>query len=250
MKTAERQHLKTNELADTISGLRDYVQAAGPGLWRALLAVLVVVALVIAFFGWRNYTAGRAQAALAAAQAIDAAQVVPPPPPAMPGQAAPAPPPAGSFPTEQARREAALAKYSEVAASYGSTDAGRLARFRAAAIHAEAGRLADAEREFKALADQGGSSLYARMARLGLADLQVRQGQYEPAIATFRELATGAAGDLPVDAMLMQLARAQVLAGKGGEAVQALTRIVDEFPQSPYAAEAKQELERLKGVGA
>lgn len=246
MKTAERQHLKTNELAETIVHLRDRVQEAGPGLWRGLLAVVLVAVLAAAYFGWRSYTAGKAEAALAAAQAIDNAQVVPPPAPAAPGQPVPAPPPAGSFPTEQARREAALAKYTEVAAAYGSTDAGRLARFRAAAIHAEAGRLAEAEREYKALADQGGSSLYVRMARLGVADAQVRRGEYEPAIATFRELVAGAAGDLPLDALLMQLARAQGLAGKGAEAVPALTRVVDEFPQSPYAAEARQELERLR----
>lgn len=248
MKTAERQHLKTNELAESLAHARARLQTAGPGVWRGAVAVLAILVLALAFVAWRNYTAGKAQSALAAAQAVDAAEVAPPPMPALPGQPAPAPPPAGSFPTEDARRAAALERYLAVASAYPSTDAGRMARFRAASLHAEAGNLAEAEREFKTLADQGSGSVYSRMARLGVAELQVRQGQYEPAIATYKELAGRADGELPVDAMLMQLARALVLAGRGGEAVQPLTRIADEFPQSPYLSEARRELDRLRGA--
>ena len=246
MKTAQRQHLKSNELVETLVHARRLLQEAGPGVWRGLMAAVVVVAVATAVFGWRRYSTQQALAALALAEAVDVAPVAPPPLPALPGQPAPPPPPAGSYPTEQARREAAIAKYLDVANRHGGSDAGRQARFRAAVLLTEGGNLAEAEQQFKTLDTQGGTSLFARMARLAVADLQVRQGQYEPAIATFRGLTTNPGDTLPVDALLMQLARAQMLAGRDGEAVQPLTRIVDEFPQSAYAADARRELDRMK----
>ena len=45
----------------------------------------------------------------------------------------------------------------------------------------------------------------------------------------------------------MQLGRAYDAAGKPADARQAFKRIVDEFPQSPYAAEAKRALDQIKG---
>jgi TolA-binding protein len=246
MKTAERQHLKTNEVADIVSRFKATMDTAGPRISRLLLAGLVVLLVVGGFFAWRNYAATKAQAMLAEALTVDTAAVVPPAPPAQPGQPAPQPPPAGSFPTEQARREAALAKFTAAAAAHPSTDAGTMARYRAASIYAEMGKLGDAEREFKTVADSGGA-LYGQMATLGLADLQVRQGQYDPAITTFRELSTRTDGTLPIDGILMQLGRAQVLAGKTTEAVQTFKRIADEFPQSPYVTEARRQVETLSG---
>lgn len=241
MKTAERQHLKHNEVADLVSRFKESIDTAGPSIGRWVLLALAVVALVGGFFGWRSYTANQSQALLAEALSVDTAPVVPPP---QPGAEGAQQPPAGSFPTEQARREAALAKFTAAAAAYPSTDAGRMARYRAASIYAEMGKLSDAEREFKAVADAGGA-LFGQMAKLGIADLQVRQGQYDPAIATFRELSARADGTLPVDGILMQLGRAQALAGKTNDAVQTFKRIVDEFPQSAYGAEARRQVETL-----
>ena len=55
---------------------------------------------------------------------------------------------------------------------------------------------------------------------------------------------------LPVDGVLMQLGRAALVAGKKDDATRAFTRVVDEFPQSLYATEAKEKLaEHQEGVG-
>jgi len=53
--------------------------------------------------------------------------------------------------------------------------------------------------------------------------------------------------DVPVDGVLMQLARAYTLAGKTEDAKKTLKRVIDEFPQSPYAAAARREAD---GSGA
>ena len=60
-------------------------------------------------------------------------------------------------------------------------------------------------------------------------------------------MTTANADDLPVDAILMELARAYVQKGNTEEARKTFTEIVEKHPDSPYLAEARTELENLKG---
>ena len=111
MKSEERHHLKQNEFA---VGRR--VAAAVTRNARtlsltigAIVLVLVVVGLLI-MMGRRadNQASGMLGLAMATAQA----QIVPPP--TLPG----ATQQPGTFPTEQARHEAAIEAFQEVAAAY------------------------------------------------------------------------------------------------------------------------------------
>ena len=54
------------------------------------------------------------------------------------------------------------------------------------------------------------------------------------------------AAALPVDAILMELGRAYRLAGKTEDAKKTFTQVVEQHADSPFAAEAKTELEKLK----
>jgi outer membrane protein assembly factor BamD (BamD/ComL family) len=92
--------------------------------------------------------------------------------------------------------------------------------------------------------------LYGRMAKLGIATIQVDTGRVEPAIATLTSLSQRTDLEMPVDGVLMQLGRAYEKAGKPAEAIRAFTRIGEEFPDSPYAADAKTEVERVKAQTA
>jgi TolA-binding protein len=83
-------------------------------------------------------------------------------------------------------------------------------------------------------------------ASLGLAVEQARAGQYDQAINTFKELAQRKDGPLPIDGILMQLGRTYRDAGKRDDAQQTFNRLVEEFPQSPFAGDAKRELDSLK----
>ena len=51
---------------------------------------------------------------------------------------------------------------------------------------------------------------------------------------------------VPVDGVLMALGRACVRAGKMEDAARAFNRVVEEFPDSVYSAEAKRELEEAR----
>ncbi len=88
------------------------------------------------------------------------------------------------------------------------------------------------------------------MARLGIATIQIDAGRLEPAIATLSALSQRTDLEMPVDGVLMQLGRAYDKAGKPADAIRAYTRIGDEFPESPYAGDARTEAERLKARAA
>ena len=91
-----------------------------------------------------------------------------------------------------------------------------------------------------------GDGFYGQMARLGLAEAQARAGQYDQAINAFKELAQRKDGPLPVDGILMQLGRTYLEAGKRADAQQTFNRLVEEYPESPFTADAKRELDTLK----
>jgi hypothetical protein len=108
------------------------------------------------------------------------------------------------------------------------------------------GKIAEAEKQYEEAARLDPNGLYGRMAKLGAATIQIDTGRLEPAIATLTQLAQRTDLEIPVDGVLMQLGRAYEKSGKKADAVRTFTRIGDEFPGSPYVADARAELDRLK----
>ena len=235
MKAHERHHLKQNEFARTLARV---VAAASDNSQRVVMLIGAVVVVAVLVGGWFWYTkrqADAAGAALGEAMSIVNAPIVPPP--TLPG----ATQAAGTYPTEAARQEAAIAALERVASEYGSTEAGLAARVQLAAAYLRAGRGADAEREFRQVADAG-SDLYSAPARLGVAEALAAQSKYDEAIALLNEVAGDRTGRLPIDGVLMQLARTAEKAGRTEDARAAYRRVVDEFPESLYVPEARQQL--------
>ena len=97
----------------------------------------------------------------------------------------------------------------------------------------------------RVIADGGG--LLPQMARLGKAEAQLRGSKFDAAIASFKELSERTDLTVPKEAMLMELARAYQLAGKTEDARKTLNQIVEQHADSPFAAEARQELDKLQG---
>jgi outer membrane protein assembly factor BamD (BamD/ComL family) len=243
MKRTERHRLKENEVASTVARAKETYERYHTSILAAGIGVLVVIVGVGIYVTWRSQTDSRSREMLADAMTVAQAKVDPAP---VPG-AAPAPKPTGGFPTEQARNEAALARFVALANEYPSTDAGLEALYHAAATLTALGRYGESVQRYQEVIAKAGTSVYGQMAKLGIADTEVASGKYDQAIATYRELATSSVGNLPVDGVLMQLAYAYQAAGKTSDARQAFKRILDEFPQSPYAADAKRAMGELKG---
>ena len=120
------------------------------------------------------------------------------------------------------------------------------ARYQEAASYMTLGQPKEAATTYQQVIDRAGDHIYGQMAKLGLAESQARSGQFDQAINTFRELSLRKDGRLPVDGILMQLGRAYLDAGKRTEAQQTFNRLVEEFPDSPFNADAKRELDNLK----
>jgi len=244
MKATERHKLKENEFAKSVAHAKDVVQQRQGDITRIAVVVLVLIVAVGGYTWWRTSKNSRANQALASALAVYETPVVPVPPPA-PGSPPPVPQP-GTFQSEQEKLDASLPKFLEAANAYPDSNAGIAARFHAAAILAAQGKHAEAEQRYKEVVDKAGNSIYARTARLGMAESQVAQGKFDSAIAVYSELSRDTTSTLPLDSVLMHLGRAYARAGKKEEAIRSFTRVVDEFPQSAYAADARREMEETK----
>jgi tetratricopeptide (TPR) repeat protein len=239
MKSTERHHLKENELGRLARSARETVQTRRTETTGLIAIAVVVGALAIGYFGWREHVQTKAHGLLAEAMAVQDARVGPPP--------APGTPAAGLyFPTERERSQAALTKFKIAADAYPSTDAGVYARYQEGATSLALGSTPGAISAYEQVIKQSGDNFYGQMARLGLAEAQVRAGQYDPAINTFKELAQRKDGPLPVDGILMQLGRTYLEAGKRADAQQTFNRLVEEYPESPFTGDARKEIETLK----
>jgi TolA-binding protein len=245
MKRTERHRLKENEVALSVARARETFDLYRKPIIGAVIAVVALIVIVAAIVVWRQQVDEKSRTLLTEAMAIESAPVAQA---AAPGQTTPPPAEPGSYPNEQAKRQAALQKYLAAAGAYPSSPAGIAARYHAASILALMGRSADALKQYQEVVDRVGSgSLYGEMAKLGVADVEASTGQYDKAIAKYSELASSKDAKLPVEGVLMQMGRAYQDKGSTADAKKTFKRIVDEFPQSPYAAAARKELDAIKG---
>ena len=244
MKTAERHRLKHNEVADTVQDVWAGVQTNRRSLVAGLAIILVLISSVGAWTYYRGQRNGKASALLGEAMILADTPVVDA---TAPGQKT-APPQPKTFPNERAKLEAAFPKFLAAADAYPDTTAGIAARYHAAATLAALGRQAEAKQRYAEVIDRDGRGVYGKMAKLGQAELNVQEKQYDQAIATLRELSLDTKGDVPVDAVLSQLGAAYLAAGKKAEAQQTFQRITTEFAASPYAADARKQLDVLKAT--
>ncbi len=242
MKRTERHHLKDNELANLTARARHLLDDRSGQLTVGAIALAVVLIGGVGYWAWNSRVEGRADALLAEALITGEASVAPPPD-------AGSPPPASaglSFPTAREKHQATLTKFKVAADEYPSTRAGIFARYRQAATYMALGEPKGAAEAYQQVIDRGGNGFYGQMARLGLAEVKAQTGEYDAAIATFTELSQQMDGPVPVDGVLARLARVYVDAGKQADAEKTWNRLVAEFPDSPFTAEARRELDRLK----
>ena len=239
MKTKERHHLNENELGKLARSARHTIDTRRGETTTVIIAVVVVAALALGYYGWRERVNGQAHALLAQAMAVHDARVGPPPAPGTPSGGL-------YFPTERERSQAALTKLKVAADAYPSTDAGIYARYQEGATSLALGSTPGAIAAYEQVVKEAGDGFYGQMARLGLAEAQARAGQYDTAINTFKEMAQRKDGPLPVDGILMQLGRTYLEAGKRADAQQTFNRLVEEYPESPFTGDARKEIETLK----
>jgi tetratricopeptide (TPR) repeat protein len=252
MKRIKKEKLKEDELIIAINAIRDFYME------RSREIGIVVVVLAVIAVGWfgvrqiRQRSSAHAEQMLADAMVALNARVVPATESAGPESgnlpAAAQFGATGTFATEEAKLQVALPKLKAAADAYPDSVAGITARYHYAGALAALGRYPDAMKQYDEVEQRAGKdSLYGRMSELGKADTELHAGQVDTAITTWKQLAAQNSTDLPQDAILMQLARAYQQKGNTEDAKKTFNELVDKHPQSPYTAEARQELENLKG---
>lgn len=245
MKTSERHRLKDNDFANALTDAQTWFNQNRQTLITSIAAIVIVGGGVGGYAIWKGSVDGKSRTMLAEAMVVEESRVAPPGPPAgttsdptaVGGQAP------GTYPTEQAKLEAALPKFLAAADAYPTRDAGIEARYHAASVLVGLGRFDDAIKQYDQVIATG-TNLVARMSRLGKAEAQLRAKQFDPAIATLKELSESKDAGLPADGLLMELARAYRLAGKHDDANKTFKQVVDQHADSQFAAEAKLEMEK------
>lgn len=248
MKRTEREHLKHRPLVEAVVATQAWVITNQKALVTGIGVAALLAVIVAGYMTWASRAENEARAMLAAALVVDESRVMPPGPPAgtttdptdFGGQAA------GTYPTQKDKLDASLPKFLAAADAFPGTQSGYTARYHAATNLVSLGRFDEAVTQYDQVI-AGSAGMLSRMARLGKAEAQLRAAQYDPAIATFKEMAEQTDGPLPADAMLMELARAYKVAGKTEDARKTLDQIVEQHADSPFAAEARAELDKMKG---
>lgn len=249
MRREERHHLKDNPLATALTRVQAVLLTQARTL--AVAGAVVVVAAVAAggYVVWQQQRASQAGELLSEALIVLYSTIAAPPE-ADDGADAVWEQPPGTFPTEDARLEAALEHFTVAADSYPDLRAGVAARYEAAAALVGLGRLdeaADAYRQVIAAADD---PLHAAVARLGLAETRILGGDAAGAVELLEQESMEAEPVVPVDAVLMRLGHAYELGGQDTDALAAFTRVIEEFPLSIYAAEARRKADALDAAAS
>jgi predicted negative regulator of RcsB-dependent stress response len=171
-----RKELKTDKFALEVGHTFDFFEEHRAKIARYGAIVAAVVVLVLGYTVYARHQRGLRSSALAKAILVQEASVGPM---AMPGNL--------SFPTQEAKDQAAMKAFSDVESQYSGSDEAAIAEYYLAAIKADQGKLSDAEKSFLNVAQRGGDR-YGSLAKLSLAQIYFSDGRVDLAEKTLREL--------------------------------------------------------------
>jgi hypothetical protein len=244
MKSNERHQLKENDFARTVAHARQTLDTRKRDLTVALVVLAVLVVGVGGFLLWRASRASAANEQLAAAMAVYEAPVVPLAAPA-PGSPAPLPQ-AGTYSTEQEKLQARCRDSGKRRIGSGH-DAGARGALssrsdprRARAVRGGGAALPGSYRprrqhDLRAHGQAGAGGRAGCTGQVRQRDQHLHGIEPRSQLADPRGQRADAAG-----------ARLQPRRTGKEEAARAFDRIVQEFPQSVYVADARRELETAR----
>ena len=108
-----------------------------------------------------------------------------------------------------------------------------------ASLALKAGDTAKAREIWQGFVKGNGETALGMSVRLNLLALDRAEGKAEEVAATLQQELDGTAKTLPEDVLLFELAKTRELLGEDDAAKELYQRILDDFPQSAYAADAR-----------
>jgi predicted negative regulator of RcsB-dependent stress response len=238
MSQLNRKDMKRDELANAMGRGVEYAESHARTLFTAIGAVLAVALLTALWFMYRSNQTEKANVALA--QAIKVYQA-----PLDPAAPKPDDPQSPTFADDAARRAKAKGLFEKLVDDYGSTSAGDVGTVYLGQIAVADGQPDRARELWNGFVKEHGDHLLAGETRVNLFRLDRSSGKAEEVSKTLTAMVDEAEPPLPLDVILGELAATQEQLGKKQEAIQSYQRIMDEFPQSPYAQEARKKIAEL-----
>jgi predicted negative regulator of RcsB-dependent stress response len=230
-----RKELKQDKIHDAIEHGAEAVFSHTTVLAAAVLAVVVVA---VGYFSWRFYNdrqTVQATAALDLATKSYSARIGAAPDPNDPGEP--------FYPTELARAEDAVQKFSAVAEKYPNTNPGRLAAYYAALCYEDLERHNQALEQLKKISSGKDEELVA-MAQYQIGVIYERTGKPADAVKVFRDLAEHSSVFVPRPLVLLELAET-LRQSDPKQAADVYTQLKKEFPNTAVSEEADRGLETL-----
>ncbi len=234
MDSVTREDLKRNELEEALGKGIHYAEDHKRMLIWGVGGVVGVALLVAGVFLWIASRKDGANEMLGKALRVDGAEVVASG--ANPGDTL-----HPTFASESARRTRAKELFAELDDRYGSTATGRVAKLYLAQIAIAENDTEKAKQLWRAFLDAEPSGALAATARVNLYKLDREQGRGAELIGELQKMSEQADKPLPADVILYQLALTYEALGKSDDAKASWRRLVDEYPQSPYNADAQRE---------
>ncbi len=232
-----RKELKKDEVRETLAHGAEAVLSHQKFTLYLLIAAIVVA---VGVFGWKTYSERqtvKASAAFNGAMKVFQSRI------RVPGE--PAEPNEPSFFDEKNKFTDAAQKFGAVAMKYPHTRPGQLASYYAALSLERVGKNDDAKKWLQGLTESNTED-YAAMARFELAQLNDRMGQPDEAVKIYQQLIAKPTVLVPKPVVMMALAE-HYTQKNPAEAAKLLSQIKTEYPDTPIAEQADQELALLPG---
>jgi predicted negative regulator of RcsB-dependent stress response len=233
-----RKELKTDEVRSTIAHGADAVLSHQQLTMYIVIAVIVVAA---AIFGWRTYSERqtvKASAGFDDAMKIFQARIRTPAEPASPGEV--------TYVDEKMKFSDAVQKFGDVAKKYPRTRPGQLANYYAALSDERlGGKDAEAKKLLQSVADTSDEE-FSAMARFELAQLDDRTGADADAVKLYQQLIDKPTVLVPKPVVMLSLAE-HYRDKNPAQAAKLYAEIKSEYPETPIADQADQELALLPG---
>lgn len=237
MAHISRKELKKDEVRETFAHGAEALMSH-----QQLAMYVIIIALIgaIGFFGWKTYSERqtvRASAGFDDAMKDFQARVITAGETTQPGEL--------TYVDEKMKYGDASRKFADVASKYPHTRPGQLAKYYQALSLEKLGKNDDAAKLLQQLA-QGGDEEFASMSRLELAGLTDRMGKPDEAVQLYQQLLSKPTILVPKPVVLLALAE-HYRPKNPTQAAKYFGQIKTEYPGTPIAQQANQELALLPG---
>ena len=222
-----KQDIREDEFRSFVGRLFEKIEENPSAVVGSVVGIVALVLAVVGVFAFLDSRKANANEQLGEALRIFKAPIVEDG--ADPQATAP------SFATDDERR----ARAKEALAEVSSGDAAKVAQLLEADIALEEGDKETARKIWEDFLASNDDNLLSLSIRLNLIHLDRAEGRSAELANELQQELDGSQKSLPEDVLLYELARTREALGESDVALELYQRIVDEYPTSPYTAQAR-----------